>query len=405
MMKVRGGLSGIILKPEALAKLFLAAPEMTRLSEEVMGMANTSSTQRRHKHHELSPAVIKRQMRHVQQLQTVVVENNPFKQDDVTGAVMPQKVQDDILKSEETGQKCYLEFVEKRILGPASPWDKMTRLNLMTWKSASKTTKVKLANKVVELKENRSLFAQILIIGRSRPDVDLQSALGVYEFSCIPRSLFSSDGSLLTCFDKHKLMAILEAPTQEENGPQYFSAIHQDDEDVELGQKTLIIDGMVIVQELSSLSVKTCKEFAQHFVRRVQYLAVQYQDVHVVFDRYDVEHTLKKATRQHRYGQNVDAFHFAVGDATQIKVPLKKPTVECGQHSDDQMADVSNITSRSGEVATDTSFSEESYTQSSLPGTNLIERHGCVACSTIASRIRLDSLGSLIIVDSTLYNI
>ncbi|KAL5016916.1 hypothetical protein ScPMuIL_006505, partial [Solemya velum] len=45
MMKVKGGLSGITLKPAASAKFFLTAPEMTRLSEEVMDMAK-ASTQR-----------------------------------------------------------------------------------------------------------------------------------------------------------------------------------------------------------------------------------------------------------------------------------------------------------------------------------------------------------------------
>jgi len=45
-MKVKGGLSGITQKPAALLRFFLIAPELARLSEEVMQMAGMSSSQR-----------------------------------------------------------------------------------------------------------------------------------------------------------------------------------------------------------------------------------------------------------------------------------------------------------------------------------------------------------------------
>lgn len=81
---------------------------------------------------------------------------------------------------------------------------------------------------------------------------------------------------------------------------------------------------MVIVQELSMVSVKTCSEFSQYFVRRVEHLASSYCNVHLVFDRYDHEQSLKQRTRVHRYGQAADSYHFVVNDNTQIKVPFKK---------------------------------------------------------------------------------
>lgn len=196
---------------------------MSRLSEQVHDMARSSS-HRRKKHHELSTSVINRQMGQVDKLHAVIEECNPFQNetDDlvniVTQAVMPEKIKLDILKSEVAGRNVYEEFIKKRIAGPTSPWEKMTRLNLLPWKSAARTTKVKLATDVVELKENRSLFARLLIIARSRPEVDLPSTIGTYEFSCIPRSLFASDGSVLICTDKYKLMAILEGMA-----PEYYS--------------------------------------------------------------------------------------------------------------------------------------------------------------------------------------
>ena len=86
------------------------------------------------------------------------------------------------------------------------------------WKSAATTTKVKLATDVDELKENQSVFTRLLIIARSRPEVDLPSVIGIYEFCSIPRLCLASDGSLLTCTDKYKLMATLGGMV-----PDYYS--------------------------------------------------------------------------------------------------------------------------------------------------------------------------------------
>ena len=42
----------------------------------------------------------------------------------------------------------------------------------------------------------------------------------------------------------------------------------------------------MVVQELS---MKTCDEFAQHFVHRVEHLASSCHNMHLVLDRYDDE--------------------------------------------------------------------------------------------------------------------
>ena len=70
----------------------------------------------------------------------------------------------------------------------------MQKQNLLSWKDASKSVKVNLPTKTVELKEDRSLFARLLIIAKSRPEVNLQKPLGNYEFTCFPGSLFTPEG-------------------------------------------------------------------------------------------------------------------------------------------------------------------------------------------------------------------
>lgn len=69
--------------------------------------------------------------------------------------------------------------------------------------------KVKLKSKFVELKEDRALFARLLIVSKAR-DINLKDAVGTYEFSVATRALFAADGSLFHATSKSDLMSILE---------------------------------------------------------------------------------------------------------------------------------------------------------------------------------------------------
>ena len=59
---------------------------------------------------------------------------------------------------------------------------------LQTWKSRGKVIKVKAVERVVELKEDRSLFACPMVC-KSRQDVDIKDAISLYEFTVVSRSL------------------------------------------------------------------------------------------------------------------------------------------------------------------------------------------------------------------------
>ena len=64
-------------------------------------------------------------------------------------------------------------------------WDPMKKVKLHTFKS------------IVELKEDRGLFARMLIVTRSRPDIDRKRCISLCELTVVPRSLFSPDGKQL----------------------------------------------------------------------------------------------------------------------------------------------------------------------------------------------------------------
>ena len=61
----------------------------------------------------------------------------------------------------------------------------MEEVKLNMWKSARKAVKHKLADQVAELKDDRSLFACMLIMGSSQPEINMKNTIGQYEFTML----------------------------------------------------------------------------------------------------------------------------------------------------------------------------------------------------------------------------
>ena len=67
-----------------------------------------------------------------------------------------------------------------------SIWDVVKKRKLLTWKTTGKTVRVATKDKIIELKEDRCLFVQMMVICKYRPEIDIKEAVGVYEFSVVP---------------------------------------------------------------------------------------------------------------------------------------------------------------------------------------------------------------------------
>ena len=67
---------------------------------------------------------------------------------------------------------------------------------LNTCNSSIKQKKLKINDKTKELRGNCNLFARCALI-RGQRDIDMKVVVGDYELTVYPKSLFSSDGSLL----------------------------------------------------------------------------------------------------------------------------------------------------------------------------------------------------------------
>ena len=67
---------------------------------------------------------------------------------------------------------------------------------LKTCKSAIKPRKIKVNDKTKKLRGNCNLFARCALIQGKR-NIDMKVIVGDYELTVYPKSLFTSDGSLL----------------------------------------------------------------------------------------------------------------------------------------------------------------------------------------------------------------
>ena len=121
---------------------------------------------------------------------------------------------------------------------------------------------------VVELKDDRSLFARMLIVARSRPEMNLKEIIGRHEFTSLPRALFTVSGELVPGTDKSKLMAVLEDLPNKISVDLQPEDVTNDIVPLKL-RKATVIDGMAIVQAMGKpLWVKTCARWADHFIAR-----------------------------------------------------------------------------------------------------------------------------------------
>ena len=323
-MKIQEGLKGLTQQPAALARWFLIAPELSRLAAEaeaLVGIQTHSSTH----HHDLSTAVIVHFDENVKKLKEVFKANNPFANEEtelvniITKAVMPDQVKDAVLTRDQVGQELFSKFVKERIVErELSIWSPMKKVNLQTWKTAKSPKKSNTAADVAALKDDRALFARFLVVVLSRPEIDLKESISEFESATFPRALFSSDGNLRHCIGKNKLMSILENLVPPKSS-------HGNEEQPRRTGSVIVIDGMAVIQLMGKPTwVRTGRDLATHFLEIIDRRSLESDEVHVIFDRYDLPNSLKEGTRQFRQGCNRSMTYQITDDAVIEKITLKQ---------------------------------------------------------------------------------
>ena len=125
----------------------------------------------------------------------------------------------------------------------------------------------------------------MMVICKSRPEIDIKEAVGVYEFSVVPRSMFAADGNMLHCSAKSALMSILEKLPSDRSVEQAEPTDQFANADVQI--KVSIVDGMAEVQALEKPDwIKTCSDLANHFTVTIFDKYKEADEIRLIFDRF-----------------------------------------------------------------------------------------------------------------------
>ena len=136
----------------------------------------------------------------------------------------------------------------------------------------------------------------------------LHECLSNYELSIVPKSLFAADIKMLHYSAKSKLMDILEKMSSAETSDVAPHDILQPN------KCAAIIDTMADVQSIDKpRPIKKCKDLSVHYIA---FLQRKYDELHIVFDRYDIPKSLKSATRH--YGLRILTQWYIAAHALQI---------------------------------------------------------------------------------------
>ena len=202
----------------------------------------------------------------------------------ITGQIHSEKITEDLLSFEETGK----QFVDERLKPEStkSIHEPIKKIMLQTCKSAIKGKKIKVNDKTKELRGNCNLFASCALIQGKR-HIDMRVIIGDYELTVFPKSLFSSDGSLLDG-SKSKSDAVTEILKATEVESTDQTANKPD---------CVVFDAMRVLNEMNTKRFKTGKDLSNEFLRQIESISSDAGLQIVAFDTYDETPSLKDRTR------------------------------------------------------------------------------------------------------------
>ena len=88
---------------------------------------------------------------------------------------MPDNVKNDLITQPKVGRALFEAVVANRITTTTvNLWAPMKKCQLKTWKTTGKRLKVTVGDK----KEDRSLFARMLLVLKSRPEINIAEIIG-----------------------------------------------------------------------------------------------------------------------------------------------------------------------------------------------------------------------------------
>ena len=215
LLKVTGGVKGLTQEPTALYRYCLIAPSLNDISKAFYKEHNIEPT-RQEAHYQLNGSTNTRIVKNVENvLESLDTFGVDFMEESyvfniVTKTVLPESSAAELLNHQSIGQGLCELFSKERIKKEASLWSTIKR-NLKTFRDVAKSIKKKEGEKVIQLREERTLLSRFLIAVRKQTEFDLEETIGNYEFSVVPKSMSGQDGEPLLSSDKAKILHAIES--------------------------------------------------------------------------------------------------------------------------------------------------------------------------------------------------
>ena len=264
-----GCIKGIANNRKALDEHFLTVSEMRNIIHDFCDVFNKQNeAPKRTQHYQLTGSKNERINDNVKKMSDVFCSREiNFEKSEVvfnvlTKKVLPESLAMEFLEIEREGRKLYEKFIEERIVGSKSIWDTINKRKLSTFANNKKVVTVKIRNHLINIKAERKLMSRFTVASKSRPDVDLPGYLGKYEFSAVPRSIFTEEGDLIRSKDKCRITSEMLECLPIENIAK---------ESADSGYKVIVFDEMAVVNniDIKKMKLKSCSEFLyQHLYKK-----------------------------------------------------------------------------------------------------------------------------------------
>ena len=326
-MKILGGITGLTNYDQALNEYFLTAAELGNIMESFCETFEIEENQsrKRDEHYQLSGSKNYRITNNITKISTVFKTHGVnFDLSDVVcniliKKVLPNFVAERFLEVRPFGQEKYNEFVKQKLEGDGSIWDSIKKEKLNTFSSNNKKFTVSANKQLVQVREERKLMTRLLVASRTRSDIDLPKYLGMYEFSVVPRFLFTIDGTLYQTNDKSVITVERRKSQIVEENEESIEQSSSSSSSSSRTRKVIIFDGMAIVNKINikKQKIKNCAEFAEQFVNIIKREASGFDELRIVFDWYE-EKSLKANTR----AKEPKAFLFSIRSQIQHKLDI-----------------------------------------------------------------------------------
>ncbi len=296
--KIPGGIVGKSRNPAAVSQWIDTTADRSQITENVRKMAGLVSTGPEG-HKEGGASRVTKDEQAVRDVISVVKNmRNPFLPSDElvsisTGVQATDKTKKDLLSGYKAGKERTETFIKDRILSNNVPFfDPITKLKLNTFTTQVTEKKVKLGNKELTIRADRSFFCKLVFIAQSR-NLDLFEVYS-HELGPIPWAIATPLGTALKP-DKAKLMEILEKDTPVLQQPRQGAAWVIDTFAAVQALKAIPVEG-------SSASIKpqTFSGVAESILRTMCDVSIpQPGRIDVVVDTY-AKVSIKRAERDRR---------------------------------------------------------------------------------------------------------